>query len=78
MSECCDLREANGIQAACDGEDCIYWRAVGHLGLSAEEAGCAIREFRMLEGADSELVVWLLSVKERLADEDDCRQRSSA
>lgn len=66
MAECCDLRQAVGIQAECDGDACVYWRAVGHLGISAEEAGCAIKNLGMLEEADDDVARWLHSVKQRV------------
>lgn len=65
MSDC-TLRAANGVHdVPCDGEDCIYWRVVGHLGVSKETEGCAIQHFSMLDG-DSSVAEWLLSVKDRL------------
>ena len=64
MDDNCELRIANGIDGQpCDGEDCIYWRVVEHLG-EEKHAGCAIQHFEML--GDSEIAAWLLSVKERL------------
>lgn len=66
MSDCCDLRSAIGMQAECDGEACVYWRAVGHLGISAHEAGCAVQRLGLLEGAGDDVARWLHSVKERV------------
>lgn len=78
MSDCCDLRKANDIHAECDGEACVYWRAVGHLDIPQEEAGCAIRAFRMLDGGQSDVAAWLLSVKERIEAEQASGRRASA
>lgn len=78
MSDCCELRQAVGIQAECDGEDCLYWRAIGHLGLAEEDAGCAIQRLSMLDGCDDEVAQWLHSVKERVeAQENDARSASA-
>ncbi len=70
MSEC-KLRRANGISGvACDREECVYWRVVEHLDLEVpSEHGCAIQYFELLEGANGDLVTWLLSVKERMETE---------
>lgn len=78
MSECCELRKANDIHSECDGEDCVYWRAVGHLAISDEEAGCAIQAFRMLDGGQSDVAAWLLSVKDRVEAERAAGRRASA
>jgi len=64
----CKLRSANGISGvACDREACVYWRVLEHLDLETpSEHGCAIQYFELLEGADGDLVAWLLSVKDRV------------
>lgn len=66
--ELCELRAVvHGCEVACDGEDCIYWRALGHIGLEdPEQRGCAIQHFDLLAGDNSAVGEWLLSVKERL------------
>jgi len=66
MTDCCELRQTLGIQADCDGEACLYWRAVGHLGLAEEDAGCAIQSLGMLDDSGDEVAHWLHSVKERV------------
>lgn len=64
MSDRCELRKANDIHGAdCDGEACVFWRAVGHLG-EPEGSGCALKHYEML--GDSQMAAWLLSVKERV------------
>ncbi len=64
----CKLRAANGLEwVACEGERCIFWRAVEHLGVEPlSPEGCAIQYFDLLEGTDPELARWLLSLKERV------------
>jgi hypothetical protein len=60
----CILKEANGIKGErCEGVDCIYWRALSHLGQPIGN-GCAIEHSDVL--GDANLVKWLLTVKERL------------
>jgi hypothetical protein len=78
MSDCCELRQAIGVQAECDGESCLYWRAVDHLGLSEEDAGCAIQRFRMLDGNGDEVAAWLHSVKERVEAQEQAARSASA
>ncbi len=67
MTEC-KLRRANGIEGvACDEHTCVYWRVLEHLDLGMEPAeGCAIQHFGLLDGGDSDLAAWLLSVKARV------------
>ncbi len=64
----CDLRLAATSEIhRCDGEDCVYWRVLEHVGIDChEKTGCAVRYFGMLEGAGPEVGVWLLSVKRRV------------
>ncbi|MDO8987874.1 MAG: hypothetical protein Q7V14_06595 [Coriobacteriia bacterium] len=66
MSDRCMLKESTGIVASCDAGQCPYWRALGHLGITEQEAGCAIARFGLLDGAGDEVVEWLFSVKSRL------------
>ena len=62
----CDLREANGEHGAnCDGDSCVFWRAIEQIGQEPAE-GCAIRHYRLL--GDEGVSAWLLSVKKRLDD----------
>lgn len=68
MSKHCRLREHNGVAGyPCDGDRCVYWRLVGHLGIVEGEAGCAVQYFEMLDGS-TEIAEWLLSVKDRIED----------
>ncbi len=69
MAEDCELRRANGDPGVdCNEEECIFWRVADHLGLPEYEGGCAIQHFKLLEGG-SEIVEWLLTVKDRLNDQ---------
>jgi hypothetical protein len=66
MDARCVLREALGIHGEkCDGPDCIYWRALSHLGEPIGD-GCAVEHSGIL--GDETLMKWLLTVKERLKD----------
>ena len=59
----CKLRAKSGTFAThCDGEECIYWRALDHLG-TGHGVGCAIQHFELLD--DDGVAAWLLTVKER-------------
>jgi len=60
----CELRAANGMHHVdCDGEQCIYWRALEHLDSGPGE-GCAIQHHQLL--VDDEVAAWLLTVKDRV------------
>jgi len=69
-SDSCDLRLAVVDEAFyCDGETCVYWRVLGHVGVEMPaEHGCALRHFDVLEAERPELVHWLLSVKRRVEE----------
>lgn len=59
----CKLRTRIGASVnQCDGEECLYWRALGHLG-TGDGLGCAIQHFELLD--DDGVAAWLLTVKER-------------
>ena len=66
MSDSCKLKAANHILAHCDEAECVYWRVVDHLDLSASVNGCAIQYFELLGGEGDAVASWLLSVKERV------------
>lgn len=64
----CALRAANGRPGlGCDGETCLYWRAVEEIDVveQLEPEGCAVQKLRLLDGG-AEVAEWLLSVKERV------------
>jgi hypothetical protein len=64
----CVLRASVGRRGTeCDGAECVYWRAVGQLGVAVEPQPeqCAIQHFRLLDGG-AEVAAWLASVKERM------------
>lgn len=63
----CKLTAAMGIaEKHCEGEACIYWRALDHLGPTAG-TGCAIQHFELL--GDHGVAEWLLTVKSRFESE---------
>ena len=63
----CKLRQANGISSPCDTGACPYWRVIEHLDLPVVSIeGCAVQYFGLIEGGNSELAAWLLSVKDRM------------
>lgn len=64
MSGICELKAANGVTGEpCGGDECPFWRVVGHLG-AEEGTGCAIQHYALL--GDDEVAAWLLSVKLRV------------
>jgi hypothetical protein len=68
----CELRElAAGDHRECDGQDCVYWRVLDHVGeTGCDRTGCAISHFEMLADRNPEVAVWLLSVKRRMDELD--------
>lgn len=69
----CRLKAANGLRGVpCSGPSCILWRVVGQLDLieGADEDGCAVERFALLESHDRSLASWLLSVKESTVSEE--------
>jgi hypothetical protein len=66
----CVLRFANGSPGVgCDGDTCLYWRAVEGIDVAEapEPHSCAIQHFRLLEGGAG-VAAWLLSVKMRVEE----------
>ena len=64
----CELKAATGTPGvACDEQECVYWRIVEQLDVSAESlpGQCAIQHFSLLEGGAA-IASWLLSVKGRV------------
>ena len=66
----CDLRLAVVDEAVhCDGDTCVYWRVLGHVGVEMPaERGCALRYFDVLGAERPQLAHWLLSVKRRVEE----------
>ena len=65
----CELKAAHGVHAPCDEQECVFWRVVGHLDVVEAGSGCAIQHFELLGDEGSDVVAWLLSVKERVESE---------
>lgn len=61
IQECALRRRLVHLGFACDEDQCIFWAALGNQG----EQQCALQYFKLLEGDDSELALWLLSLKDR-------------
>jgi hypothetical protein len=67
----CELKAANGTSGVmCDEQECVYWRVVEQLDVSAESlpGQCAIQHFSLLDGG-SAIAAWLLSVKARIEED---------
>ena len=65
--EICRLHATKNVIRHCDEAECVFWRALDHLGYQETGEGCAIQHFELL--GDDALVAWLLSVKERVDGE---------
>jgi hypothetical protein len=64
VDEICNLKQANGIDhERCEGESCVFWRAVDYLG-QPTGTGCAVRHYELL--GQEGMAEWLLSVKKRV------------
>ena len=61
----CELKAANGIVQHCEGEQCVFWRAVDQLGQPVG-IGCAVQHYQLL--GDEGMAEWLLSVRERVTE----------
>lgn len=70
--EKCHLHEANGLEAWCSRESCIYWRLLEPLDVDADsigisnDEGCGLQHYRIVENLSPEMAQWLLSMKKRL------------
>ena len=69
MTDRCELKHSLGEDVPCDQAECTYWRLVGHLGVAERDSGCAIQHFQLLDGGRP-IAEWLLSVKERVEQEN--------
>ena len=65
----CELDAANGVEAHCQEEECVFWRVTGHLDLVETASGCAIQYFELLGESGDEVALWLRSVRDRLDQE---------
>lgn len=65
--ELCRLQQANGIEAWCSRDRCIYWRLleVQDIEISSEH-GCGLEYYKLVEGLSPEMADWLLKMKKRL------------
>ena len=69
MDDQCELLNASGAPGlGCEQQACVFWRLVGHLGISETGDGCAIQYFELLDEGP-EMVSWLLSVKQRVGEQ---------
>jgi hypothetical protein len=65
--EPCRLHEANGLEAWCSREQCIYWRLLEVQDIEiSNEYGCGLQFFQMIEGLSPEMAEWMLKMKKRL------------
>lgn len=65
--EPCKLHKAQGMEAWCSRDKCIYWRLLEVQDLEvSNEQGCGLQFYEMLEGLTPEMADWLLKMKNRL------------
>jgi hypothetical protein len=63
----CLLHEANGLNAWCTRESCIYWRMLKSQDIDDDnEVGCGLQHYNMLQNLSPEMAEWLLTIKRRL------------
>ena len=65
--ERCHLHAAQGIEAWCTRERCIYWRLLEAQDVDASNVkGCGLQHYRIIESVTPEMAEWLLAMKKRL------------
>ncbi|MHB1055933.1 MAG: hypothetical protein ACYC6B_02735 [Thermoleophilia bacterium] len=67
IREKCRLHQAQGLEAWCSRESCIYWRLLESQDVVASnEKGCGLQHFGVIEDLTPEMAAWLLNMKKRL------------
>jgi hypothetical protein len=65
--EKCHLNAANGIEAWCTRDKCIYWRLMEAQDADAPTScGCGLQHYGFLKDVTPEMASWLLAMKKRL------------
>ncbi|MBI5870583.1 MAG: hypothetical protein HZB44_06455 [Actinobacteria bacterium] len=65
--EPCRLHKAQGLEAWCSRDKCIYWRLIESQDLDmSNEQGCGLQFYQMLDTLSPEMAEWLLKMKNRL------------
>lgn len=65
--EPCRLHKAQGLEAWCSRDKCIYWRLIEPQDLEASnKLGCGLQFYQMLDTLSPEMADWLLKMKSRL------------
>lgn len=65
--EPCRLHKAQGLEAWCSRDKCIYWRLIDSQDLEmSNEHGCGLQFYEMLDRLSREKAEWLLKMKKRL------------
>lgn len=63
----CKLHGANGIEAWCTRDSCIYWRLLKTQEVDvSNDIGCGLEHYKIIGGLTPEMAEWLLSMKKRL------------
>lgn len=67
QKEKCHLHQAQGLEAWCTRDKCIYWRLLESQDVEiSNEVACGIRHFGILENVSPEMAQWLLAMKKNL------------
>jgi len=67
QKEKCHLHKAQGIDAWCTRDKCIYWRLMEAQDVDmSNEVACGIRHFGVLDEVSPEMSEWLLNMKKSL------------
>ncbi len=73
MTECeenrerCHLHRAQGLEAWCTRESCIYWRLLESQDYEpSNEDACGLQHYNIIDNVSPEMAAWLLQMKKRL------------
>lgn len=65
--EPCHLHKAQGLEAWCTRERCIYWRLLEAQDMKlSNKQGCGLRHHKVIKDLQPEMAKWLLAMKKRL------------
>ncbi|MHB8792331.1 MAG: hypothetical protein ACYC6O_03195 [Thermoleophilia bacterium] len=65
--EPCRLHKAQGLEAWCSRDNCIFWRLIEVQDLDmSNELGCGLQFYELLDSLTPEMAEWLLKMKQRL------------
>lgn len=62
----CQLYSANGLEAWCTCESCIYWRLLEPQDIESGRKGCGLQHYGIVDNITPDMARWLLEMKKRL------------